>query len=51
MGGHGIATGITDTSLASLQSYAANKMALWERTGHPLIDGSPMYEEMKQLLE
>jgi hypothetical protein len=51
MGGYATAAGITDTTQASLKLFAANKMASWVRDGHPLIDGSPMYEEMKALLE
>ena len=48
---HPIAYGLTDTNVASLRSYATKKLAQWKRAEHPLIDGSPIYEEMKQVLE
>jgi hypothetical protein len=50
MGKHAVAAGIVDVTLASLKVFAANKMRNWQEADHPLVNGSPMYEEVKCLL-
>jgi hypothetical protein len=33
----GIADGITDTGMSSLKKFAANKLANWQASEHPLV--------------